>query len=105
MHLVDMHEPITTTVVATHAGLAVFGGIVHALTAHRSGKTRGFMDIMLLAIISSFAGVMFAILATHYFPHQMYLSHAAAGMGGFLGVEGLSFLALRVRDLVAGKIK
>jgi len=98
-----MHEPITTTAFVSHGGLASFGGVVHALNAHRSGKSNGIIDFFVLSVIASFAGVMFAIMASYFFPHEMYISHVAAGCGGFLGVEGLSALAAVVLNRITGK--
>ena len=96
-----MHEPITTTVLVSHGGLAVFGAFVHALKAHRDKTSKGLLDLLILTAMSTFSGVMFAIAAGYFFPHQMYLSHAASGAGGFLGVEGLTLLALKIRDLIS----
>lgn len=96
-----MHEPITGIVVATHGAMAFFGGLVHALNAYRHRQTKGWLDVCILLIIASFSGVIFAILTQYLFPHQMYLSHAAAGCGGVLGIEGLTYVALRVRDFIA----
>ena len=91
------------SLVISHGVLALFGGVVHALKAYRGGETKGPMDVMVLAIISAFSGVIFAILALYFFPHQMYLSHAAAGAGGFLGVESLTLVAMKIRDMLANK--
>lgn len=99
----DMHEPITTSIVVSHGALALFGGVVHALNAQREGKSKGMVDLSILAFISTFSGVMFALTASYLFPHEMYLSHAAAGAGGFLGVEGLSALAAYITQRITGK--
>jgi uncharacterized membrane protein YqgA involved in biofilm formation len=87
-----MHEPITTVQIATHGGLALFGAIVHAAKAHREGKSKTFLDFVTLTVMSSFSGVMFAFMGLYLFEHQAYLSMAMAGTGGFLGVEGMTFI-------------
>lgn len=95
------HEPaalLASSYVLKHAALAVFGGLVHALSAYRSGQTKGISDVVILTVISSFSGIMFALLALHTFPNQVYFTFAAAGAGGFLGVEGLTIMAKKLRD-------
>ena len=100
-----MAEPVTTTLtIATilkHGVLAVFGAIAHAINVHRSGGSKGIMDFILLAIMSSFSGVIFALVALQFFSNE-YITLAAAGSGGFLGVEGLTVLAGKIRDTLAG---
>ena len=93
-------EPISTSLVVKHGILAVFGGIVHALSAYRRGETKGWLDIIVLSIISSFTGVIFALIALYLYPNT-YLSFAIAGMGGFVGVEGMSW----VQEFVRRKLK
>jgi len=46
--------------------------------------------------MSSFSGVMFAIIGLHIFDHQLYLSMAMAGTGGFLGVEGMAIIIRQI---------
>ncbi len=84
-------EPLHTAIILKHGTLAVFGGVVHALSAYRRGETRGLIDIIVLATISSFTGVIFAFLALYLYPNG-YLTYAIAGMGGFVGVEGMSWI-------------
>lgn len=75
-----------------HGMVAFFGALVHALNAHRNGDTKNVVDIISLTIISSFSGVMFAFIGLHFFQEGSYLTLAFAGSGGFLGVEGMSFV-------------
>lgn len=75
-----------------HAGIAVFGAIVHALEAQRKGATKSMADFAALVIMSSFSGVMFALVAVTYLPNEVYLTTAIAGTGGYVGVEGLGLL-------------
>lgn len=100
-----MAEPITATLtigtILKHGFLALFGALAHAINMHRNGQSKGFMDFVLLAVMSSFSGVIFALLALQFFNNE-YITLAAAGSGGFLGVEGLTVLATKMRDTLAG---
>lgn len=75
-----------------HGALAVFGAIVHASKAHREGTSKTFMDFIILTLMSSFSGVMFALIGFEMFGHESYLSLAMAGTGGFIGVEGMTMI-------------
>lgn len=75
-----------------HGLLAVFGAIVHASKAHREGQTNSILDFLVLTLMSSFSGVMFAIVGFEMFGHDSYLSLAMAGTGGFIGVEGMTYI-------------
>lgn len=102
-----MSEPLTTaatSTIVTHGLLAVFGAVAHAINAHRRGQSKGLMDFFLLTLMSSFSGVVFSLLALHFFDNQ-YMTLAAAGAGGFLGVEGLAVLAVKIRDALGTVIK
>lgn len=88
-----MHEPISSSAIAAHGWIAIFGAITHALNAQRMGKTKNWKDFIVLMVMSSFTGVMFSLVGLHYFPHDIYISMAAAGTGGWIGVEGLAWLS------------
>lgn len=75
-----------------HGVLAMFGAIVHASKAHREGQSNSFLDFLVLTIMSSFSGVMFAIVGFEMFGHESYISLAMAGTGGFIGVEGMTYI-------------
>ena len=75
-----------------HGLLAIFGAVVHASKAHRENKSKSILDFILLVIMSSFSGVMFALLGFEMFGYDSYLSLAMAGTGGFVGVEGMTFV-------------
>ncbi len=92
----ELHLPI----ILKHGILAVFGGIVHALSAYRRGETRGILDIVILSIISSFTGIIFAFIALSFQP-EGYFTYAAAGVGGFLGIEGMAW----VTEIIKKKLK
>lgn len=87
--------------VTKHGFLAVFGALAHAINVHRNGGSKGFTDFLLLAVMSSFSGIIFALVALQFLQNE-YLTLAAAGSGGFLGVEGLTVLAEKIRDTLAG---
>ena len=53
--------------------------------------------------MSSFTGAMFSILGFNFFPDQVYITSALAGMGGWLGVEGLAVIVDKLKDLIAKK--
>lgn len=104
----NMTEPITAAIttgtILKHGLLACFGAVAAALRAHRMGTSKGFLDFVVLTIMSSFSGVIFALIALQVF-HSEYMTLAAAGAGGFLGVEGLTVLAVKIRDSLANIIK
>lgn len=95
-----MHSDLPTYSVAAHGVVAVFGAVVHAAQAHRSGQSKTLTDFFMLTVMSSFSGVMFALIALYTFPDQHYLTLAMAGTGGFLGVEGMTFIVDRVRQVI-----
>lgn len=93
-------EVIGTGALAKHGIVAFFGAIVHALNAHRNGDAKNVVDIILLTIISSFSGVMFAFIGLHFFQEGSYLTLAFSGSGGFLGVEGMSIIIRFVKKSI-----
>ena len=95
-----MTPELHAAIIVKHGALALLGGIVHALSAYRRGETRGPLDILVLATISSFTGVIFAFLALNLYP-QGYFTFAVAGVGGFIGVEGMAWIT----DLVKKKLQ
>lgn len=98
-----MHEPVSTTSLLAHGSLAFFGAVVHALNAHRSGKSKTPADFIALTLMSSFSGVMFALIAFTLSPDNIYLTMAIAGTGGFLGIEGMALIVDRVRNFISSK--
>lgn len=96
-------EPNASTIgILAHGAIAFLGGLVHALDRHRKGKTRGFGDVMILTVISSFSGVVFGLLALNLFAAG-HLTLAITAAGGYLGVEGLSVIAEKLRDVLVKK--
>lgn len=76
----------------THGLLAVFGAFTHAASAHREGKSKTLTDFLMLTMMSSFSGVMFALVGLHFFGQDSYITLAMAGTGGFMGVEGMTWI-------------
>lgn len=93
-----MHDIVTSTQIAIHGSIALFGALVHALDSHRKGISKTFMDFCILLIMSSFSGVMFALIGVQFFPDQIYLTTAFAGTGGYLGVEGMGLIVAIVKS-------
>lgn len=95
-----MHDALTqqASPYIAHGILAVFGAIVHASKAHREGKSKNFLDFCLLTLMSSFSGVMFALMGFEMFGSTSYLTLAMAGTGGFIGVEGMTFITSYLVD-------
>ena len=89
-----MHETITqqASPYIAHGILAIFGAFVHAAKAHRDGSSKNFIDFISLTLMSSFSGVMFALIGLEMFGEQSYLTLAMAGTGGFIGVEGMTYI-------------
>ena len=79
--------------------------MVHALNAYRNGGSKSIIDMMMLTVISSFSGVMFAFVAFHVFGEDSYLTLAIAGSGGFLGVEGMSMLTKAIKKSILANIQ
>lgn len=99
-------EPLSKIATATlikHGVLAFFGAIVHASGAHRKGESKGLLDFMLLVIMSSFSGVIFALVGLATFGEDSYYTLALAGTGGFLGVEGMTIIIEKLRLLLVTK--
>lgn len=95
---------ITTSAVAKHGFIALFGALVHALNAHRKGGAKSLLDVCILTIISSFSGVMFSLIGLHFFGQESYLTLACAGAGGFLGVEGMGLVVKILRRSIEANL-
>lgn len=87
-----------------HGMVAFFGAITHAIRAHRAGQSKGLIDFALLTIMSSFSGLIFSLIALQA-TDNLYFTLAAAGAGGFLGVEGLSFASNFIKNSLAQSLK
>lgn len=101
-----MNEPITSVAISkaiVYGLVALFGGVVHALIAHRKGLTKGFADVLALTFISGFAGAMWILVAVYFQPQNETVHLFAGGMGGYLSTEGLAMLINGIRDYIATK--
>jgi hypothetical protein len=80
---------ITTSALAKHGLIALFGAVVHALNAHRQGKAKGFIEILIFTVIASFSGVMFGLVAVYFFGFS-YITLAITGAGIFWALRGFT---------------
>ena len=96
-------NPLQPHTILPHALIEIFGGVVHALNAHRTGESKGFGDFLALSVISSFSGIIFALVCIYFFQNE-YITLAAAGCGGYLGTEGLSVIAKKIQQLLTDKV-
>src|SRR3990167_3430091 len=92
---------VSTIAIVTHGTLAFFGAIVHAAKSYREGASKTWIDFLTLTVMSSFSGVMFALVGFYMFGEsQQYLTMAMAGTGGFLGVEGMALIIGKLKGLM-----
>lgn len=91
---------ISTKAMVVHGVAAVFGALSHALNAHRAGQSNTFLDFISLFVISSFAGTMFFLLGFYIFGKDNYLTIVMSGSGGWLGIEGLSYLVSFIKKTI-----
>lgn len=82
-----------------HTVVALFGGVAHAINKHRNGQSKTMVDFILLAVLSSFFGVLAGFIAIHFFPTSEYLTLSIAGTGGWLGVEMTPILVDFIKKL------
>lgn len=95
-----MLEPISSSQVLTHASLAFFWAIVHALNAHRQGTSKTLLDWLILTIMSSFTWVMFTLVWLYIFPTATYLLFAMSGAGWYVWVEWMSFILWIIKNRI-----
>lgn len=85
-----------------HGFLAIFGAVVHALTAVRDGTSKTWADHLILVTIASFTGVMFGIAGIYWFGAGSYPALLVTGAGGYMGPQGWAYLQdyiLKLRPL------
>lgn len=75
-----------------HGILAVFGAVVHALNAVKSGKSKTWADHLILGTVASFAGVMFGIAGIYWFGAGSYPALLVTGVGGYMGPQGMAYI-------------
>lgn len=86
-------EPITSTILAKWVILAIWailGGITHALVEKRKGGVKDLVDGVVLSLISGFAGLMWGLLAVHFYGDDIVIVAFASGLGGFMSLEGIA---------------
>jgi ABC-type Co2+ transport system permease subunit len=89
-----MHEvgdPTTTAVVGklAYAGLAAFGGVAKHLSEYLRGSTFRLRQLLANTVTSGFSGYIFAEIAYNLNDQWAYV---AAGIGGYMGAQGLDYL-------------
>lgn len=88
-------EPISaffSSMAAKIGAMAAFGALAHTIHAKREGKTRSVGDFFLLWIMSSFFGVVLAMISASVFKENTWIVYGMAGTGGWLGIETTSFI-------------
>jgi len=96
---------ISNLSVVAHGILAVFGALAHSLNSYRCGESKTILDIVVLLIISSFSGVIFALIGIHIFGEDSYLTMALAGTGGYLGIEGMKIMIDFLKKVIEKSLK
>lgn len=94
----NMISEIATWTLIKHWILAIFGAIVNALSVHRKGESKSFLDFIILTIMSSFTWVMFTLLALHFVPASPYLALAASWAWGYIGIEWMSMVTQIIKS-------
>lgn len=90
-----MSEPVTSVIISKWVALtlwSILGGVTHALVEKRKGSVVGFVDGIILAVISGFAGLMWGLIAIHFYHDDLVVVAFASGMGGFMSLEGLALI-------------
>ena len=75
----------------------IFGAFVHAtvqlkLARDTNDDSFTFLDWLILLPISAFSGWVFYLMASAFFQDDRLIG-GAAGMGAFVGIRGLNFIA------------
>lgn len=86
-------DPITSTIIAKWMVLglwAALGGVTHTLVEKRKGKVKSFVDGLILSLISGFAGLMWGLIAVHFYPHDIIVVAFVSGLGGYMSLEGIA---------------
>lgn len=91
---------VSVSVLAKHGTIAFFGGLAHAINKHRTGESKGWLDLLALTAMSSFFGLLFGFIALYLFKNNEYITLAMAGTGGWLGIEGVGMLLALIKKLL-----
>lgn len=88
-------------------GVILFGAIVHATSQLKVARDTHMeftgIDFVILTIISSFAGLIFGLIATIFFDNQIAVILFSA-IGAFLGMAGLNKIANVLLDFLVSKV-
>lgn len=76
--------------------IAMVGGVVRYLDVYlKTGQPPSFGPAIATALVSGFSGYMTALFVIHYDPSWAVV---AAGVGGYLGTQGLDFVATTFKE-------
>lgn len=101
-----MSEPVTSIAISKWVVLAIWaiiGGVTHSLAEHRKGRVRSILDRLILSLISGFAGLMWGLLAVHFFNNDIVYIAFFSGLGGFMSLEGLALMATYIKRKILTK--
>lgn len=80
--------------------MALFGALACALNARREKRIDNWLDFFTYLVIAAFAGFIFWLVGIFLWGQDSILTGIVAGMGGWLGVDGLAFLAEAIKRLL-----
>lgn len=92
MDLPEHSTTVSISVLAKHGSIALIGGFAHAINKHRTGESKGWLDLLALTAMSSFFGLLFGFIALSLFSNNEYITLAIAGTGGWLGIHSTGIL-------------
>jgi hypothetical protein len=99
-----MPEPVVTTLSSVQLMkiclMALFGATIHALIAHRKCETKNLVDILILTTISAFGGVIGGLMSLKLYPGDEIIMFVSSGMGGYLGVEGITLFVNYIKSKI-----
>lgn len=88
-------------------GVIFFGSIVHATSQLKIARDKNTefskADFLILTVISSFAGLVFGLIATLFFDNQIAVILFSA-IGSFLGMAGLNKIANALLEFLVSKV-
>ena len=91
---------IDYTALTIHGAFALIGGLAKAIKRKKNRAVEYFA----CGLVSSFSGVLFAIIFKHFFPNMEYLHLAAAGIGGWVGSDGIEFLYKLLKKMLEDSV-
>lgn len=97
--LTEISKSISSAAITKHGIIALFGGVANAINKHRTGESKGLLDFVALSLLSSFFGLLFGLIALSLGKNNEYLTLCAAGMGGWLGIEGAGIISSYIKKI------